>query len=180
MLSKTAGWALLALLLVQGASAQAPAGESSITSVPSGGFSEKGGPPASEGLIRGSKYGYPTVGLNTPSAFTFVYYSPSGQVFTQLGNYTSWQCAPSLGPGGYIATFTGRNYAYDFSYENVTSCELGMIDRRAGTWKFVDKPASQGCPMSLSGPDLYTVTILQPMPEDTKGFASVSSSFCGA
>lgn len=40
MLSTAAGCALLALLLVQGATAQGPAAESSISSVPSGGFSE--------------------------------------------------------------------------------------------------------------------------------------------
>lgn len=40
MPSKAAGWALLALALVQGAAAQAPAAESPITAVPAGGFSQ--------------------------------------------------------------------------------------------------------------------------------------------
>lgn len=40
MPSKAAGWALLALVLVQGAAAQAPAAEAPITAVPAGGFSQ--------------------------------------------------------------------------------------------------------------------------------------------
>ncbi|KAL4444253.1 hypothetical protein ABPG75_011990 [Micractinium tetrahymenae] len=180
MLSKAAGWALLALLLVQGAAAQAPAAESPFTVVPSAGFSQKGAPPASVGIARGSQYGYPSIGLSTPESFTYIYYDQNGQVFTQMANYSSWQCVPSLGPGGYVSAFTARDYDYTFKYEQNTYCELAVIDLKAGTWTFAVNPVSQGCPTSLRGPDVSTVTFLKPMPEDVKGFASPSATFCGA
>ncbi|KAL4441493.1 hypothetical protein ABPG77_001997 [Micractinium sp. CCAP 211/92] len=180
MPSKAAGWALLALVLVQGAAAQAPSAESPITAVPAGGFSQKLAPPIIMGIARGSMFGYPNVGLATNEAVTYIFYDANGQVFTQIANYTSWQCAPYLGPGGYISVWTGRNYAYDFSYENVTDCELGVVDRKAGNWTFVTTPVSQGCPTNISGPGAVTVTFLEPMAGDTKGFASPSEAFCGA
>ncbi|KAL4441492.1 hypothetical protein ABPG77_001996 [Micractinium sp. CCAP 211/92] len=172
MPSKAAGWALLTLLSVQGAAAQAPAAEAPITAVPAGGFSQ------------GTSNGGPLVSLNTPEAYTFVWYAPTGQVFTEIANYTSWQCVPHLGPGGYIATYTGRDYAYDFSYENITYCELGVIDLRAGTWDLVDKPVDQarqaGCPVNLTDGDVYNTTLIPPQAGDVKGYAPLTTPFCGA
>ncbi|KAL4444252.1 hypothetical protein ABPG75_011989 [Micractinium tetrahymenae] len=181
MLSKAAACALLALLLVQGAAAQSPPPAGGpITAVPAGGFTEKGGPPAGVGIFRGTSDGAPLIALNTPIAYTFVWYDPSGQVFTEIANYTSWQCAPYMGPGGYIATYTGRDYAYDFSYENITYCELGVIDLKAGTWDLVDKPVSEGCPVNMTDGDVYNTTLVPPTPADVKGYASPSTAFCGA
>ncbi|KAL4428519.1 hypothetical protein ABPG75_002608 [Micractinium tetrahymenae] len=95
-------------------------------------------------------------------SYVGTFYAQPGVLLIEIGNYTSWQCAPQFGPGAYTGVINFRTLNLDGrETSRGTKCEVGRIKLSAGILQFANSETA--CPTQLDGnPALATFTRLPP------------------
>ncbi|KAL4435611.1 hypothetical protein ABPG77_002574 [Micractinium sp. CCAP 211/92] len=169
----------LALSLLAAASAQRPDAGAPSSEVVGGAyprFSNTGGPPAAVGVWRATSEGAPNFSQSFPDYFV-AWFQLGGQTVFQVGNYTSWQCLPSLGPGAYVAVVDSRIIPVGGGPEQLeTHCEVGQVDIKGGWYAFATSTTS--CPTQFAGnPTFLNLTHVPPLSGEQSYYAT--QPFCG-
>ncbi|KAL4427769.1 hypothetical protein ABPG75_001858 [Micractinium tetrahymenae] len=130
-------------------------------------FSNPGGPPAAVGVWRITSDGAPNYSQSFPDYFV-AWFRMGGQTVFQVGNYTSWQCLPELGPGAYVAVVESRIIPVGGGpKERETHCEVGQVDIKGGWYAFATSTSE--CPTKFAGnPTFLNLTAVPPLPGEQR------------